>query len=379
MSKWSWKETPAGQAVQGKGFLTQILGWINSIFNEDHPWFDYGAVDNLTGSLVNQVTKSELTGAEREANAFSANEAQKQRDWEEQMSSTSYQRQVADMRAAGINPAMAMSGSGASTPSGTSASSVSPTSPGISMSDIMQLVMLPLQKKLLSSQAQLARDQGNAAMINANANMRNANTNEGNLGVNQQRVDVDQFRAETDRMRLDLERLRTDKDIQLTDAQISKIAGDLAMLKLQMEYLPKQVAIAQQNADSSTKQAAASLQNAAAAWKNALTNEKMSDSTIGLQAAQTLLTWYQSEGQKVVAENLPERTRIEIENLEKEGILLDKRGNLVDRQGRLVTAQKIKTYINCATDVFNSALGAFGGSGSAGQMSNGFVTSFMPM
>lgn len=65
---------------------------------------------------------NDITGVSA-SNAFNASEAQKQRDWEEYMSNTSYQRGVKDMQAAGINPAiMAMGGSSASTPSSSSAS-----------------------------------------------------------------------------------------------------------------------------------------------------------------------------------------------------------------------------------------------------------------
>lgn len=59
----------------------------------------------------------------REQNAFNSSEAQKQRDYETEMSNTAYQRAIADMKKAGINPLLAVQQGGASTPSGASASS----------------------------------------------------------------------------------------------------------------------------------------------------------------------------------------------------------------------------------------------------------------
>lgn len=64
--------------------------------------------------LTNEQNSDEATWA-RDHSAWQAGIT---RDWQEEMSNTSYQRATADMKAAGLNPMLAYSQGGATTPSG---------------------------------------------------------------------------------------------------------------------------------------------------------------------------------------------------------------------------------------------------------------------
>jgi hypothetical protein len=104
---------------------------------------------------------------------FTYNEkgAQNARDFNQQMDNTKYQRTVADMQAAGINPALAMNG-GVSTQATTNASaSVSAAQPANMGFDVSSLVQAATKMKELKIQekvadSQIKKNEADAAKVN---------------------------------------------------------------------------------------------------------------------------------------------------------------------------------------------------------------------
>lgn len=133
--------------AKGKSLWTRFVGSLNNLFNPGHDWINYvdapaASASDPLGSLFNRFTQSGLTGAQVAENEMSMQNAE-----------DIYQRQVAGMQKAGLNPAL-MYEHGAS---GSAPSAPSQSEAGLSMSELMQAVLMPLQRKMLQSQIENVR------------------------------------------------------------------------------------------------------------------------------------------------------------------------------------------------------------------------------
>lgn len=175
------------------------------------------SLGQLVPALVNRISANQLTGAEREANAFSAEQAQIDRAFQERMANTQYQRGVADMRAAGVNPALAIGQGGAAAPSGQAAPSVNPQGSAFNLGEIFQLMMIKPEMELM-------RKQGDAALMQGQAALKNAGTNAVNAETGQGRLDVERYDAETRRMLANNQIRIGDSTITLNESKVAEIA-----------------------------------------------------------------------------------------------------------------------------------------------------------
>lgn len=238
-------------------------------------------------SLVKGMTGEGLTGSQLEMNHFNAEQAQLQRDWQEHMASTQFQRTTADMQAAGLNPALMYGGSAspASSGSGSAASGGTPSSTGIGA--IAELIQAASQARLSRSASALNQSEAfkNIAEIRLiNSKKVTEDTRPANI-----QASTESFKASAEQMRsaatLASEQAKTEEGrryyIEMSSA-LNKASAE------QIEALTPSI-VALNEARTAAARASASLSLAHAAFQNGLLKRGMIEQIFQNIAADTYL------------------------------------------------------------------------------------------
>lgn len=182
-----------------------------------------GAISGL-GSIGASLFNMDSTEKTNEANA---KQAQMNREFQERMSNTAYQRGMSDMRAAGLNPILAYQKGGASSPSGAQAAL---TAPRIEGNPVGEAVNTGLAVRRANQE--LINMQETASNINADTSLKTsqvAKTNAERLitQANLSSAQREQIRADADREILSTKALRAIRKTGTTAEEISRTTDPL--------------------------------------------------------------------------------------------------------------------------------------------------------